>query len=97
MFNPIGPRIKIKVVAQEEVSAGGIVMGATKKSEDTEIGEVVSLGHMAYKDISNETPWCKLGDKVLFQKYAGKLDPTDTDAIFRYLKDTDIIAVDTGE
>ena len=98
MFQPIGPRIKVKLINNEEVTAGGIILTKQGGTEDAEIGEVVALGHMAYKNISDETPWVSVGDKVLFQRYAGKIDPTDANTrCFRYLKDIDIIAVDKQE
>lgn len=97
MFKPVGPRIKIKIKAAEQKSAGGILLATVNKGEDMEVGEVVELGHMAYQDLSNEIPWVKVGDKVLFQKYAGKIDPTDSDSLYRFLKDVDVIAVERVE
>ncbi len=63
----------------------------------TEKGEVVQIGPMAWKhpDWGYGTPewqpWCKVGDTVLFGKYAGKVvTHPDTNEDFMLLNDEDI-------
>lgn len=95
VFEPLGPRIKVKVAApKEERSAGGIVLSIENKSEDNETGVVVKLGHLAYGSFDDN--WCDLGDVVLFQRYAGKpreeIEADGSIGYYRILKDTDVIA-----
>jgi len=99
MFTVVGPRIRVKIdERKEEKSSGGIIMvDPSKHVCDADIGEVVGIGTTAYKNMDDEQPWCKIGDKVLFQRHAGKEDPTDPTGLHRYLKDIDVIAVDAGE
>lgn len=91
-----GPRIKVLVDPPlESRSAGGIILDLGDKAEDNETGIVVQLGHMAYANYTEN--WCDLGDKVLFQRYAGKpREEMGEDGKIRYyrtLKDIDIIGV----
>lgn len=55
-------------------------------------GHVVSIGETAYKDIGNGTSPIKVGDHVVFAKYAGFYvkDP-DTDEDLIVLNDEDVL------
>lgn len=95
VFEPLGPRIKVKVQApKENVSSGGIILDTKDKTEDNETGIVVKLGHLAYGNFDEN--WCDLGDIVLFQRYAGKpreeIEIDGSIGYYRILKDTDVIA-----
>jgi co-chaperonin GroES (HSP10) len=93
----LGPRIKVQVDPPKETkSAGGIIMTTDIKSEeDQEIGIVVQLGDYAYGNFKEN--WCDIGDKVLFQRYAGKpREELGIDGKIKYvrvLKDIDVIGV----
>lgn len=89
-----GARLKLKVQrAEEEKSKGGIFLApATTSVVDQRYGEVVEIGHTAYKGLLDETPWVKVGDTVLFPRYAGADIPEGND-FFRFIKDVDVIAV----
>lgn len=64
----------------------------------TQIGTVVGIGPTAWhafdKNSPDWKPWCKLGDKVIFARYAGKIieDPADK-VRYMVLNDEDIQAV----
>lgn len=93
MFHPLGTRILIKPIQQEEKSKGGIILSpGTDEKEALELAEVVELGPLAYKDVGDNTPWCKPGDVILFQRYAGK-KIEDGGIVYRILKDIDVIAL----
>jgi co-chaperonin GroES (HSP10) len=92
----VGPRIKVLVdPPREDKSSGGIILGLGDKAEDNETGIVVQLGHLAYAGYSEK--WCDLGDKILFQRYAGKpkeeMAADGTIRYYRVLKDIDVIGV----
>jgi co-chaperonin GroES (HSP10) len=73
----------------------------------SEVGTVVGVGPTAWyafdrynKDgsiNSDWTPWCKLGDQILFARYAGKIveDPITSER-FMIINDEDVQAVVTG-
>jgi co-chaperonin GroES (HSP10) len=95
IFEPLGPRIKVKVAApREERSAGGIIMQLGDKEEDNETGIVVALGEYAYGNFKEN--WVDVGDIVLFQRYAGKpreeIEKDGSIGYYRILKDVDVIA-----
>ena len=68
----------------------------------TQIGTVVGVGPTAWRMYDgsdpNWTPWCNVGDRVIFARYAGKIieDPVTLEK-FMILNDEDIQCVVTGE
>ncbi|MEA3442338.1 MAG: co-chaperone GroES [Chloroflexota bacterium] len=76
-IEPLGDRVVIKPAPKEEVSKGGIVLPDTAKEKPQE-GEIIAVGpgkrNEEGKRVAMEV---KVGDKVLYSKYAGtefKLD-----------------------
>ncbi len=69
--NPLGDRVFVKISESEEKTAGGILLPDTAK-EKPQVGEVVSVGPGRVKEDGSRTPMeVKVGDKVLYSKYAG--------------------------
>lgn len=68
----------------------------------TQIGTVIGVGKTAFRAFDgqdpNWEPWCKVGDRVLYTRYAGKLveDPVTKEKFF-VMNDEDIQAVILGE
>ncbi|HXE73724.1 MAG TPA: co-chaperone GroES [Candidatus Nitrosotenuis sp.] len=77
---PLGERVLIKPLPQEEKTAGGVILPDTAKEKPMK-GEVVAAGPGKINDKGERTPMeLKVGDKVLFGKYAGteiKIDGED--------------------
>ncbi|MEM9008673.1 MAG: co-chaperone GroES [Cyanobacteria bacterium P01_F01_bin.86] len=68
---PLGDRVLVKVSASEETTAGGILLPDTAK-EKPQVGEIVAVGPGKRNDDgSRQTLEVKVGDKVLYSKYAG--------------------------
>jgi chaperonin GroES len=68
---PLGDRVFIKVSASEEKTAGGILLPDSAK-EKPQIGEIVAIGAGKRNDDgSRQEMEVKIGDKVLYSKYAG--------------------------
>ncbi|MEB3227758.1 MAG: co-chaperone GroES [Synechocystis sp.] len=68
---PLGDRVFVKVSPSEEKTAGGILLPDTAK-EKPQIGEVVQVGPGKRNDDGSYSPVeVKVGDKVLYSKYAG--------------------------
>ena len=76
-IKPLYDRVVIKRMEEEKMSAGGIVIPDSAAEKPIK-GEVVAVGEgKALDNGSVRTPKVKVGDKVLFGKYAGtevKLD-----------------------
>lgn len=76
-IKPLGDRVVIKTLAQEEKTKSGIVLPDTAK-EKPQQGEVIAVGTGKTLDNGQKLPLeVKVGDKVIFSKYAGteiKLD-----------------------
>lgn len=91
-IKPLGERVVIKVVESEVTTKSGIVLPETAK-EKPQMGEVLAVGTGKLLDNGQRVALeVKVGDKVLFAKYAGtevKLDGEE----YMVLKETDILAV----
>ncbi|MDH5201591.1 MAG: co-chaperone GroES [Candidatus Bathyarchaeota archaeon] len=69
---PLGDRIVIKPVVQEEVLASGIVIPDTAK-EKPQQGEVVAAGPGRLDENGKRVPMeVKVGDRILYAKYTGQ-------------------------
>ncbi|MFH7242903.1 MAG: co-chaperone GroES [Spirulina sp.] len=88
---PLGDRILVKVSEAEEKTAGGILLPDTAK-EKPQVGEVIQVGPGKRSDDgSYQAIEVKVGDKVLYSKYAGtdiKLGSDD----YVLLRESDILA-----
>jgi len=69
---PLGDRLVIKPVAQEEVLASGLVIPDTAK-EKPQQGEVLATGPGRMDDDGKRVPMdVKVGDRVLYARYSGQ-------------------------
>ncbi len=70
-IRPLQDRIIVKRIAEEEQTAGGIIIPDTAKEKPQE-GKVTAVGNGKVGEDGKVTPLdVKKGDKVLFGKYAG--------------------------
>ena len=70
-LKPLGDRIVVETVANEEKSAGGIILPDSAQ-EKPMTGKVTAVGSGKVLDNGKVIPLeVKVGDKVLFGKYAG--------------------------
>jgi len=91
-FHPLGDRVLIRRVEEEEKTKGGIIIPDTAKEKPQE-GEVVAVGPGG-RDEKGERipPEVKRGDRILFGKWSGsevKLDGED----LLIMKESDILGV----
>lgn len=71
-IQPLGDRVVIYPLEAEQVTASGIVIPDTAKGEKPQEGLVLAVGKGGVgKDSVNASEFLKVGDKVLFGKYAG--------------------------
>ena len=91
-IRPLGDRILVKRVEEEQKSAGGIIIPDTAKEKPIQ-AEVVAVGS-GRKDKNGKVHELevKAGDRVLFSKYGGtevKLDGAE----HLILREDDVLAV----
>lgn len=71
MLKPLGDRVVIRVLEQEEKTASGIFLPDTAKEKPSQ-GEVVAVGPGKVQDDGKRVALdVKVGDKIIFSKYAG--------------------------
>jgi len=91
-ITPLGERIVIKVLESEEKTKSGIYIPDTAK-EKPQMGEVMAVGSGRTLENGQKIALdVKVGDKVLFAKYAGtevKLDGEE----YMVLKESDVLAI----
>lgn len=92
MIKPLGDRIVIKVIEDTEQTSGGIFIPDSAK-EKPQKGEVVAVGLGKMNDKGEREPMdVKVGDVVLYAKYAGtdiKMDGVE----YKILSVKDALAV----
>jgi chaperonin GroES len=70
-FRPLGDRVLVKRIKEEERTKGGIVIPDTAKEKPQE-GKVIAVGKGKYTDEGKLIPIeVRSGDKILFGKYSG--------------------------
>lgn len=88
---PLGDKVVLKQLVAEETTKSGIVLPGQAK-EKPQQAEVVAVGPGGIVDGKEVTMQVKVGDKVIFSKYAGtevKLDEEE----FIVVKQNDIVAI----
>ena len=91
-FRPLGDRVLVKRVEEEEKTRGGIIIPDTAKEKPQE-GEVIAVGPGARDETGKIQPLdVKAGDRILFGKWSGtevKLEGQD----LLIMKESDILGV----
>ena len=91
-LKPLGDRVVIKPSPKEEVTKSGLVIPDTAKEKPQE-GTILAVGPGRTDEDGDRIPMdVKVGDKVLYAKYAGtevKLEGEE----YIILKETDILAI----
>lgn len=90
-IKPLFDKVVVKSIEAEEKTASGILLPGTAQ-EKPQMAEVVAVGPGGLIDGKEVTMQVKVGDKVLYSKYAGsefKLD--DNEVII--LRQSDILAI----
>ncbi len=88
---PLGDRVVVKHLVAEETTKSGIVLPGQAK-EKPQQAEVIAVGPGGVVDGKEVTMHVKVGDKVIYSKYAGtevKLD----DVEYMVVKQNDILAI----
>ncbi len=93
---PTGWRILVLPFKMGEKTKGGILMGQDtleKQQVASQCGNVLAMGPDCYrdKDRYKQGPWCKVGDWVMFARYAGSRIKIEGGEV-RLLNDDEILA-----
>jgi chaperonin GroES len=90
-IKPLGDRVVIKPTPKEEVSKGGIVLPDTAKEKPQE-GKIVAIGPGKLSEDGKRIAMeVKVGDKVIYSKYAGTEIKLDEEELI-ILRESDILA-----
>ena len=88
---PLGDRVVLKQTEKEETTKSGIILAA-KAQEKPVTAEVIAVGPGGIVDGKEVTMQVKVGDQVIYSKYAGnevKLDEEE----YVIVKQSDILAI----
>lgn len=88
---PLGDRVVLKQSAKEETTKFGIILAA-KAQERPENAEVIAVGPGGMVDGKEVTMQVKVGDQVIYSKYAGNEVKLD-DEEYIIVKQSDILAI----
>ena len=90
-FRPLHDRVLVRRVEAEEKSAGGIIIPDTAKEKPQE-GRVVAVGSGRWENGQKIELEVKVGDRVIFSKYAGTEVKVD-DKEYLILRESDVLAI----
>jgi chaperonin GroES len=91
-FRPLGDRVLVRRVEEEERTRGGIIIPDTAKEKPQE-GEVIAVGPGARDEDGKAVPLdVKAGDRILFGKWSGTEVKVDGEDLL-IMKESDILGV----
>ena len=91
-ITPLGDRVLVKSVEEDEQVKGGIIIPDSAKEKPQE-AKVIALGTGKNDDDGNDVPFqVKVGDVVLVSKYGGTEVKFD-DEIYQLLREDDILGI----
>ncbi len=95
-LKPLGDRVVVRPLAREQTTRSGIVLPDTAQEKPQE-GEIIAAGSGRLTDDGQRLPMdLKVGDRVLFAKYAGtEFRLEDEDLLI--LSERDVLAVLSGD
>jgi chaperonin GroES len=94
-LKPLGDRLVVKPLEEEEMTPGGIVLPETAK-EKPQKGEVLAVGPGSRDDEGNRVAMdVSVGDKVLYAKYGGTEIKMNGDKLL-ILRESDVLAILEG-
>jgi chaperonin GroES len=95
-FRPLGDRVLVRRVKEEEKTKGGIIIPDTAKEKPQE-GEIVAVGPGARDEQGKIQPLdVKVGDRILFGKWSGtEVSISGEDLLI--MKESDVLGVLEGQ
>ncbi len=94
-LKPLGGRVIVEPIEQEEMTAGGIILPETAKEKPQE-GKILASGPGERDEAGTRIAMeVKVGDKVLYAKYSGTEVKMDGKKLL-ILRESDILAIVEG-
>ena len=94
-LKPLGGRVIVEPIEQEEMTAGGIILPETAKEKPHE-GKILAAGPGERDEDGKRIAMdVKVGDRVLYAKYSGTEVKVDGKKLL-ILKENDILAIVEG-
>ena len=93
-LKPLGDRVVVEVVEEDEVTVSGIVLPDSAK-EKPQRGRVLAVGAGRWEDGHRVALEVEVNDEVLYSKYGGTEVKVDGNE-YLILRESDILAVWTG-
>lgn len=94
-FRPLGDRVVVRRVKEEQKTAGGIIIPDTAQEKPQE-GEIIAVGSGALDDHGKRViPEVKSGDFILFGRWSGSEVKIDGEE-FLIMKEAEIMGVIEG-
>jgi len=91
-LKPLGGRVIVEPIEQDEITAGGIILPETAKEKPQE-GKILAAGPGERDEDGERIPMeVQVGDKVLYAKYSGTEIKMDGKKVL-ILRESDILAV----
>lgn len=91
-LKPLHDRIIVRPAQAEETTKGGIIIPDTAKEKPMQ-GEVIAVGNGKVAEDGKVTPLqLKVGDKVLYGKYAGTEVSVDAEELL-IMRESDVFAI----
>ena len=91
-LRPLNDRIVVKRIEEEQKTAGGIIIPDTAKEKPIQ-GEVIAIGTGKLLEDGSRKPLdVKVGDRVLFSKYAGTEVKVGTEELL-IMREDDVFAI----
>ncbi|MCQ2602782.1 MAG: co-chaperone GroES [Clostridia bacterium] len=90
-IKPLFDKVVIKALESEEKTASGIVLPGTAQ-EKPQLAEVIAVGPGGIIDGKEVTMQVKVGDKILYSKYAGSEFKIDGKEVI-IVRQADILAI----
>jgi len=91
-LKPLGDRVVVKPIEQDEMTVGGIMLPDTAK-EKPQKGEILAVGPGTRNDAGERLALdVNVGDTVLYAKYAGTEIKLDGEKVL-VLRESDILAI----
>ena len=92
-LKPLGDRLVVEPIEQEETTASGILLPETAKEKPQE-GKVIAAGPGRLDEKGSRVKMeVKEGDRVLYAKYAGTEIKLEDDKKVLILKESDVLAL----
>jgi chaperonin GroES len=90
-IRPLGDRLVVEPKGKETKTAGGIVIPDTAGEEKPIEGTVIAIGDGKWHDGKKQPLQVKVGDRILFGKYAGTSVKLDKD--YLVMREDDVMGV----